>query len=55
MFDFTKKEELNYSIVDVNDWKIVKYEELGHEELATTGEEDDFIFDLPVEFGGSID
>jgi len=25
------------------------------EELPKTGEEDDFIFDLPVEFGGTID
>ena len=55
MHDFTKRDEPNYSLIDVDDWKIITYEEFGHDELDKTGEEDDFIFELPVEFGGSID
>lgn len=57
IFDFTAADN-NFSLVDAANWKMLKFEEvaqgLGLEPLAVTGEEDDFLFELPVEFGGTI-
>ena len=57
IYDFTQKDDApNYSLLESTDWSIVTFEEMGIEDLAPTGEEDpDFLFELPVEFGGTID
>lgn len=59
IFDFTvSAQDSNFSLIDVATWKIIKYEEvvqeLGLDPLPVTGEEDDFLFELPEEFGGTI-
>ena len=54
IFDFTKQEsgDNNFKIVDVKQWKIVYATSIMD---GLQGEENEFIYELPKEFGGQLD
>ena len=57
IFDFTKNDdgELNFSLLKPAEFKVVDAKDLiGDRQLEETGEDEDFIFELPVDFGGSL-
>ena len=59
VFDFTKKEDGdNYKLIDPSDFKIVHAREMlpdiVFEEYESKTLDEDYLFELPVEFGGTL-
>jgi hypothetical protein len=59
VFDFTKREdgELNYSLVQPSDFSIIDcFEIVTSLQISLPNEDDsDYLFELPKQFGGSLD
>lgn len=56
IFDFTTKTDgtKNYKLIDSSKFKVYNIKDI-HPELEMPAGDDDFIFELPVEFGGTLD
>ena len=60
IFDFTKREDenLNYKLIDKDNFKVNSLEELFPDieiEVQNDLENKDFIFDIPINYGGNLD
>ena len=57
VFDFTKNEDgqLNFSLIKPEEFKVVNAQDLVEDrQFETSGADPEFMFELPVEFGGSL-
>ena len=56
VFDYTKREDaqLNFSLIQQDQFKLLNLSEINSSLVVEKGEDPDFIFELPIEFGGSL-
>jgi hypothetical protein len=55
IFDFTKKEVPNYNLLNAQEFKIDQAQQLLNKTIEGKGSDPDFLFELPLEYGGTLD